>query len=41
MGEYEKSCQLYLEIAEKLRAKHYDVEADMAEEEAMKMTLKK
>lgn len=34
MGEYGKASDLYLEIAEQLRADHYDVEADMAEAEA-------
>lgn len=36
IGDYEKATHLYLEIAEKLRKKGFDVEADMAEEHAEK-----
>ena len=34
MGEYEKAYNMYMTIAEKLRADHWDVEADMAEDTA-------
>lgn len=37
MGEYEKAAALYTEIAEKLREAEYDVEAEMAMEEAKKI----
>lgn len=37
MGEYEKSAQMYRDIAEKLRKDGYDVEAEMAEHEARKV----
>lgn len=39
MGEYEKACAMYYEIAEKLRANHYDVEAEIAENEANRIKL--
>lgn len=34
MGEYEKAAQTLFHLANTLRQEHYDVEADMAEEEA-------
>lgn len=40
LGEYEKSYQLYLEIAEKLRKDGYDVEAEMAERDALEVKAK-
>lgn len=35
-GDYGKACELYGEIAEKLRRKGLDVEADMAQRSAEK-----
>lgn len=40
MGEYEKAYNSYMELADKLRSDHYDVEAEMAEEEAKQIKLK-
>ncbi|MBE6883319.1 MAG: helix-turn-helix domain-containing protein [Ruminococcaceae bacterium] len=40
LGEYEKAAGLYMTIAEKLRERSFDVEADMAEEEAEKIRQK-
>lgn len=40
MGEYEKSYQTFMKLAELLRRDNYDVEAEMAEEDGMKVKLK-
>lgn len=40
MGEYEKSYQTFMELAELLRKANYDVEAEMAEEDAQRIQLK-
>ena len=40
MGEYEKAYQTFLELADLLRRDSYDVEADMAVEDAQKIKLK-
>ncbi|MBQ7360198.1 MAG: helix-turn-helix domain-containing protein [Lachnospiraceae bacterium] len=40
MGEYEKSYETYLKLAKLLRDSHYDVEADMAEEDGQKVLQK-
>ena len=40
MDKYEKACDIYLELADKLRRDGYDVEAEMAETEAVKLRLK-
>lgn len=40
MGEYEKSYQIFMELASLLRQENYDVEADMAEEDGRKVRLK-
>lgn len=37
MGQYEKSYQTYMELADLLRRAHYDVEAEMAEEDGRKV----
>lgn len=37
MGEYEKAANIFLDLAQTLRRNHYDVEADMAEEDAQRM----
>ena len=34
LGEYEKSVEMYMKIADTLRQRGYDVEADMAEKDA-------
>jgi tetratricopeptide (TPR) repeat protein len=34
LGEYEKAYETYVTLVDKLRADHYDVEAEMAEAEA-------
>ena len=39
-GNYEKSYEIYMEIASKLREEGYDVEADMAEREADRVKAK-
>lgn len=40
MGEYEKSYQTFMKLAQLLRQANYDVEADMAEEDGEKVRLK-
>lgn len=40
MGEYEKAAKMLFALAETLRSEHYDVEADMAEENARIMKSK-
>lgn len=40
MGEYEKSYQTFMKLAQLLRQANYDVEADMAEEDGQKVRLK-
>ena len=40
MGEYEKSCQTFRELAGLLRRAGYDVEAEMAEADAQQVRLK-
>ena len=40
MGEYEKAYSSYRELAKKLRQDYYDIEAEMAEEEAEKIRQK-
>lgn len=41
MGEYEKAARTLFDLADTLRREHYDVEADMAEEEARLMKSKR
>lgn len=40
IGEYEKAYVLYMELADQLRMDNYDVEAEMAENEAKEIKLK-
>ncbi len=40
LGEYEKSVEMYMKIADTLRQRGYDVEADMAEKDAEKVRRK-
>lgn len=40
MGEIERAYELYIEIAGKLRADSFDVEADMADREAERIKTK-
>lgn len=40
MGEYEKAYQTFMALAQLLRQAHYDVEADMAEEDGRKVRRK-
>ena len=40
-GKYREAYKLYQEIAEKLRKNGFDVEADMAEESAKRLDMKK
>lgn len=39
-GDYGKACEIYMEIAGKLRGESFDVEAEMAEREAAKVKAK-
>lgn len=40
LGDYEKAYHIYMELADKLRRDNYDVEAEMAEDEAKEIMLK-
>ncbi|MBQ8782474.1 MAG: helix-turn-helix domain-containing protein [Clostridia bacterium] len=40
LGEYEKSVEMYMKIADTLRQRGYDVEADMAEKDAQEVKKK-
>ena len=40
LGDYEKSGEMYMKIADTLRQRGYDVEADMAEESAKEVKKK-
>lgn len=40
MGEYEKSHQTFMQLADLLRQKNFDVEAEMAEEDGQKVLLR-
>ena len=41
IGKYKDACKLYQDIAEKLRKNGFDIEADMAEESAKRLDMKK
>ena len=41
IGNYKDAYRLYQEIAEKLRKNGYDIQADMAEESAKRLDMKK
>ncbi len=41
IGNYKDAYRLYQELAEKLRKNGYDIQADMAEESAKRLDMKK